>query len=207
MKKLLITTIIPLIMGTTFCAAEKKTEKEIKPLPEIAMGKPEASVTMVEYTSMTCPHCADFHLKVLPKIHTQYVNSGQLKVVHRDYPGDGLSLKATQLAYCGGPQLHQKMVSTFFKTQERWMFAKDPEAELKKIACENGLTKHQAESCLKDTELMDQIIKVRQEGQKTYNIKATPTLVVNGKIIPQALTFEEFQKLMDPLLVESKSKN
>ena len=193
-------------LSATSLWAENAPQADVKPLPEITLGKDSAPVTMIEYTSMTCPHCADFHLKVLPEIQKEYVEKGEVKVIHRDYPGDGLSLKATQLAFCGGPQLHQKMVTVFFQTQERWMFAKDPESELKKIACANGLTKQQATSCLQNTELMDQIIHARQEGQKRYNITATPTLVINGKVTPQGLTFEEFKGKVDPLLSKAAAK-
>ncbi|MEB3701609.1 DsbA family protein [Candidatus Bealeia paramacronuclearis] len=205
MAKKLMKVFVFLLIGTNYLYAANTKKESVKPLPEIVLGKEGAPVTMIEYTSMTCPHCADFHLKVLPEIKSQYVDQGQLKVIHRDYPGDGLSLKATQLAFCGGPQLHPKMVNVFFSTQERWMFAKDAEAELKKIAYENGMTKHQVESCLQNTELMDQIIQSRQEGQKSYNIKATPTLVINGKIIPQALTMDQFKTTITPMLVHKVS--
>jgi len=201
-----IIVLLGSILSATPLWAEEAANTDPKPLPEITLGKESAPVTMIEYTSMTCPHCADFHLNVLPEIQKKYVDKGEVKIIHRDYPGDGLSLKATQLAFCGGPQLHQKMVTTFFQTQDRWMSAKDPEAELKKIACENGLTKQQATSCLQNTELMDQIIHTRQEGQKKYNIAFTPTLIINGKVIPQGLTFEEFQGKVDPLLTKASAK-
>lgn len=205
MSKKIIVLLGSLLSAAHLCA-DSASKAEVKPLPEISMGKENAPVTMIEYTSMTCPHCADFHLKVLPEIEKHYVKKGEVKVIHRDYPGDGLSLKATQLAFCGGPQLHQKMVKAFFENQERWMFAKDPESELKKIACANGLTKQQATSCLQNTELMDQIIHARQEGQKRYNITATPALVINGKVTPQGLTFEEFKGKVDPLLSKASAK-
>lgn len=197
-----IIALFGFLLGSVQLWAADVPPEAAKPLPEICMGKEDAPVTMIEYTSMTCPHCADFHLKVMPEIQKAYVDGGELKVIHRDYPGDGLSLKATQLALCGGPQLYPKLVTVFFQNQGRWISAKNPEDELKKIACESGLTKQQATTCLQNTDLMDQIIQVRQVGQKTYNITATPTLIINGKIIPQALTFDEFKKKMDPLLVK-----
>ena len=203
---LAISVLIGSLLSTASLWAEETLKADIKLLPEITIGQENAPVTVIEYTSMTCPHCADFHLRVLPEIQKEYVEKGEVKIIHRDYPGDGLSLKATQLAFCGGPQLHQKMVTIFFQTQERWMFANDPENELKKIACENGLTKQQVTSCLQNTDLMDQIIRSRQDGQKKYNIAFTPTLIINGKIIPQGLSFDEFQRKVDPLLSKDTPK-
>lgn len=194
--------------------SEKKPEKQAKnvetkksvtkPLPEVSLGKKEAPVVMINYSSLSCGHCAHFHTDTLPEIMKKYIEPGHLRIVFRDYPGDQVSLKAHQLAWCKGEMKYLDLLKILYAAQDKWLFADDPVAALKVLALQNGITPQQFEACLKNQELLDQIIALRLEGQKKYNIKATPTIVINAKIYQQALTPEEFDKIMKPLLAAKK---
>lgn len=186
-------------------ASEKKANKApekvaVKPLPEISIGKKDALVTMINYSSLSCGHCAHFHSDTLPKLKEKYINPGYLRIIFRDYPGDQVSLRAHQLAWCKGEIKYLDFIKLLYENQEKWLFADDPVVSLKSIALQNGISSEQFEACLKNQELLDQIIALRLEGQKKYNITATPTIVINTKIYQKALTLEEIDAIMKPLL-------
>ncbi|MBY0500776.1 MAG: DsbA family protein [Alphaproteobacteria bacterium] len=191
-------------------AEEAKPTPTLRPLPDMCMGSEKAPIVVINYSSLTCVHCAQFHMSVLPKIEEKYIRPGHVRIIFRDFPGDQLSVKAHQLAWCKGEIKYFDFVKLLYTTQEKWLSAPDPLAALKSIALQNGVTPAQYEACLGNQELLDKIIQVRLEGQKKYMIKATPTIVINSKIYPKALTFEEFEELMRPLLapsLESVPKN
>src|ERR1700722_11236852 len=152
-----------------------KKEKSIsKSLPEMSMGDSKAPVTIIDYSSLTCAHCAKFHTNVLPKIEKDYIKPGYVRMIFRDYPGDQVSIKAHQVAWWRGEIKYLDFLKLLYETQEKWLSATDPVAALKSIALQHGITPKQFDTCLKNQELLDQIIQVRLEGQKKYNIKATP---------------------------------
>lgn len=182
----------------------------LKLLPDMCMGSEKAPVVVINYSSLTCVHCAHFHTSVLPRIEEKYIKPGHVRIIFRDFPGDQLSVKAHQLAWCKGEIKYFDFVKLLYATQEKWLSEPDPLAALKSIVLQNGVTPEQYDACLGNQELLDKIIQVRLEGQKKYMIKATPTIVINSKIYPKALTFEEFEEIMRPLLapsVESLPKN
>lgn len=177
-----------------------------KPLPEIGMGKKDAPVVMINYSSLSCGHCAHFYTDILPEIDQKYIKTGLLRIVFRDYPGDQMSLRAHQLAWCKGEIKYLDFMKLLYATQEKWLLASDPIAELKSIALQNDITAKQFEACLKNQEILDQIITMRLEGQKKYNITATPTIIINAKIYQKALTLEELDDIMKPLLASAAEK-
>jgi protein-disulfide isomerase len=186
---------------------EDKVKLVSKPLPEMGMGSSKAPVTIINYSSLTCGHCAQFHTAVLPKIEEKYIKPGYVRIIFRDFPGDQISINAHRLAWCKGEMKYLDFVKLLYSTQEKWLLAPDPVAALKSIALQNGITAEQFEACLKDQELLDKIIQLRLEGQKKYNITATPTIIINAKIYPRALTFEEFEEIVRPLLAPSLGKD
>lgn len=201
--------------GQAESASSVQTEKvaqeiPVKPLPEMSLGSPKAPVVIINYSSLTCVHCAHFHAAVLPEIEKKYIEPGLVRIIFRDYPSDQVSLCAHQLAWCKGELKYLDFVKLLYSTQEKWLQADDPIAALKSIALQNGITAEQFESCIKDNELMSKIVQLRLEGQKKYNITSTPTIIINAKIYPRALTFEEFEEIVRPLLaptLEKEKKN
>lgn len=186
----------------------KKTVEKVaeKSLPEISMGSKDAPVVMINYSSLSCGHCAHFHTDILPQIEEKYIKPGYLRIVFRDYPGDQVSLRAHQLAWCKGEMKYLDFMKILYANQEKWLLAPDPMIALKALALQNGIPAKQFDACLKNQELLDQIVAIRLDGQKKYNITATPTIVINAKIYQKALTLEEIADIMKPLLASSVEK-
>ncbi len=167
---------------------------------EVAIGHADAPVTVVEYASLTCPHCAHFHVDILPILEKRYIEPGKVRWVFRDFPLDRFALMAAMLAHCAGPERYPAFVSVFFETQQQWTRARDPLAALRSIAKLGGLTDEQMDACLADRELLDSILQMRLEGQQTYGVDSTPSFLVAGKLHAGAIEADQFAKLLDPLL-------
>lgn len=196
----------PSVKSTTETTKNSATEPKpaVTLLPEISLGDKKAPVVVIDYSSLTCTHCADFFLTVLPQIKTKYIDPGKVRIVFRGFPGDALSLQAEQLAWCRGTMKYMAIVKMLYENQEKWLTAANPELELKSLIAQNGISTQQIDSCLKDQELTDQILQIRQDAQE-YNIKATPTFVFNGITIHSGfLSLEEFASFIAPFLPEAE---
>jgi len=211
MKSLKLLALIVGFIGIAAIAVENQkaaphVEVSVKPLPDITIGEASAPITLIQYSAFSCSHCAEFHKDVLPKIEDKYVKTGEVRVILRDYPIDNPSLRASQLAWCAGPLRYRDLFDTLLDKQRQWLTSNDPVATLTVLAKSKGIDEEQFKKCLADGELMTQIIKQREEGREKYKIDATPTLVINDKVINYALTFEEFQAIVTPML-KGKTKN
>ena len=118
--------------------AEGKEKTSVRPLPEMSIGSSKAPVVVINYSSLTCGHCAQFHTEVLPKIEKNFVKSGYVRIIFRDYPGDQISIKAHQLAWCKGEIKYLDFVKLLYETQEKWLLAPDPVAALGRRAGADG---------------------------------------------------------------------
>jgi protein-disulfide isomerase len=186
----------------------KKEDKKAapKPLPEICMGDAKAPILIIDYSSLACNHCADFHLHILSKLKSKYITPGYVRLMFRDFPGDQVSLQAHQIAWSKGEMKYLDFVQLLYEHQDKWLSAKDPIAALKTFVVQHGISAEQFDKALKDQELLDKIINTRLEGQQKYKITATPTLVINTKIYPNALTLQEIDDILEPLLKPIKEK-
>ena len=170
---------------------------------ERILGNPNAPVTIIEYASLTCPHCAQFHTEVLPQLKERYIANGKVRLIYRDFPLDQTALAAAALAHCAGPERYFSMLDVLFETQSNWARAGDPIAALKRLGKLGGLTEQEMAACLADEELTDGILRQRLAGQNEYDIGSTPTFIIDGKAYPGARDVEEFGELIDPLLDQS----
>jgi protein-disulfide isomerase len=170
---------------------------------EHSLGNPNAPVTIIEYASLTCPHCAQFHTEVLPELKERYIAPGKVRLIYRDFPLDQTALDAAALAHCAGPDRYFRMLDVLFETQSNWARAEDPIAALKRLGKLGGLTDQEMAACLADEELTDGILHERLAGQNEYDIGSTPTFIIDGKAYPGSRDVEEFVKLIDPLLDQS----
>ena len=170
-----------------------------KAMAERVLGKPEAPIAITEYASLTCPHCARFHKETLPKIKAEFIDKGKAKLIFRDFPFDGLALRAAALARYAPPERYFAVLDTLFQQQESWSRAKDPLAALGNIGKLAGMSQAAVDACFKDTKLMDAIVQVRLDGEKTHGVDSTPTFIIGGKKISGAEPFETFDKLLKSL--------
>jgi protein-disulfide isomerase len=170
---------------------------------EQILGNPDAPVTIIEYASLTCPHCAQFHKEVLPQLKERYIAPGKVRLIYRDFPLDQTALAAAALAHCAGPERYFSMLDALFETQGNWSRADDPIAALKRLGKLGGLTDEKMDACLADQELAEGILRARLDGQNQYQIGSTPTFIIDGKAYPGSRDVEEFSALIDPLLDRS----
>ena len=167
------------------------------------LGNPAAPITIVEYASMTCPHCAHFTDEVLPELKKKWIDTGKVKLVLRDFPLDDEAVHASMIARCAPHDRFYAFVDTFFADQPNWATAPDYRAALSRLAALGGMSKEQVDACLKDTKLEDQVLGSRLVAANQLGVNATPTFFVNGTKFTGAPTVEEFDKLLSGLSAKS----
>ena len=170
------------------------------PPAERSFGRLDAPVTVVEYYSLTCHHCATFHRKVLPQVTRAFVTPGLVHLVYRDSPIDRVTLDATALAHAAGSERHKAMLDVLFASQDRWAHASDPRAELGRFGALAGLTPVQIEACWNDRGFLDAILQMRLDGERLFKVSSTPSFVIADRLHPGSLSFERFSALVGPLL-------
>jgi protein-disulfide isomerase len=164
------------------------------------VGSSTAPVTMIEYSSLTCPHCAAFHEETLPGLKARFIDQGKVKLVLRDFPLDQVALKGAVLAHCAGPERYPTFIDVFFAQQESWVQAPDPVAALKQLARLGGLAEAEADACLADKAMEDAVLQMRLKGQQQFNIQSTPTFIINGRTVAGNKTVDEFAAIIEPML-------
>ncbi len=169
-------------------------------IDDIVIGKPEAPVTIVEYASMTCGHCAAFHNNVYPKLKAKYIDAGKVKLIFREFPLDNLATAVSMLARCVGGEGPPAFISEMFKRQAEWAFAQgNPVPRLFEISRQMGFTQASFDKCLTDQKLLESIEAGRKRASDTFGVNATPAFFVNGKRLG-GVTLADFEKAIDPLL-------
>ncbi|MCP4934038.1 MAG: DsbA family protein [bacterium] len=164
-------------------------------LKDMAVGKADAPVTIIEYSSLTCPHCASFHKNVLPELKSKYIDTGKVRYVVREFPLDNLAVAGFMLARCKSDK-YNEIVEDLYMNQEAWAFVKDPLEKLKERAKKAGYTDESFNSCLRDQALLDKIVKVREKASTVFKVSSTPTLFVNGKLLRGASHIRQIEELM-----------
>ena len=170
--------------------------QDVRPDDRI-LGKADAPVTIIEYASLTCGHCAAFHNEVLPKVKQEWIETGKARLVFRDFPLDGLALGASMIAQCAPEGRYFPLLGAMFETQNQWTRAKDPRQELKKLAKLSGISDQQFEACVGDQAMLQKIRSNQQADAGKYKIESTPSFLINGKLISGSLPYEEFKKLLE----------
>jgi protein-disulfide isomerase len=171
------------------------------PLPELVLGSADAPITVVEYASMTCGHCANFHNKVFPTLKEKYVDTGKVRFIMREFPLDNLAAAASMLARCAGDGKTFPLISALFSKQDEWAFVRgDPKPELFKVAQQAGFTQEGFQKCLTDQKLLDDISSIRSRAVDAFGVNSTPTFFINGKKLNAGPTVEEFDKAFASIL-------
>lgn len=177
-------------------------EELMKPLEieELSYGPKDAKVTIVEYASLTCGHCATFHNKVFPEIKTKYIDTGKIRFIFRDFPFDQLAAAGSMLARCAGPGKELAMLGVLFEKQDAWV-VRNPIPKLFEIAKQAGFTQAKFDACLKDQGMLDKISAVRNRAAKEFKVDSTPTFFINGKRLDgRSDQIATFDKALEPLL-------
>ena len=171
-------------------------------LPDMGLGPANASVTITEYASMTCPHCAAFTENVFPKIKSEFIDTGKIRFVFREFPLDIKAAAGSMLARCIAKDDSAKYFAVndlLFKTQDDWVL-KDTAASLTRIGKQAGLSQEAVEACLKDQALLDKIAADQKFAAEVLKVSSTPTFFINGEMVKGETSFEEFDKKIKALL-------
>ena len=172
---------------------------EVAPLAEAlapkVMGNPSAPVTLTEFASLTCPHCANFHQNYLPAIKKDFIDTGKVKLVFNDFPLDGLALAGSMLARCGGDNRYFGFIEVLFRSQQTWSRAANPREALKQVSRLGGLSDAEFETCLANQELLTGIRKNAEDATKAHGITSTPSFMINGKLLDMK-SFDEMHGLL-----------
>lgn len=172
---------------------------EAPPLGERSLGSADAKVVIVEYASTTCPHCANFHTQIFPTVKKDYIDTGKVRFIFREFPLNDADLAAVMLARCAPEDKYFPLIDVYFEQQKSWA-AGNPRDELFKIAQLAGFTNESFEACLKNEQVAKGIIEGRERAEQEFGVDSTPTFFINGEILRGAESAEEFKKLIDAAL-------
>jgi protein-disulfide isomerase len=183
----------------TFALSGASHAQGEQPLPDMAVGKPDAPVTIIEYSSLSCPHCAAFHKEVYPALKSEYIDTGKARYVVREFPLNDAALAGAVIARCLPADRYFAFVSLLFEKQADWAFKEDALTPLKELAMQAGMNGDEFGKCLDNEDLQKKILAVREEGQKR-GVNATPSFFINGTLLKGAPTLPSFAEAMKPYL-------
>lgn len=167
---------------------------------DMVLGQADAKVTIIEYASLTCPHCAAFHNNVLSTLKERYIDKGQVKLVFRDFPLDGLALRAAMLPHCAGPERYFGLLGTLFARQQQWATSHDPLSALAAIARQAGMDEESFKSCIANKGVEDKVLQSQLEASKVLGVNSTPSFFINGTKYSGGLSLDQMRGIIDPLL-------
>jgi protein-disulfide isomerase len=170
------------------------------PLGDVALGPADAKVTIIEYASMTCPHCAAFHQETWPELKKRWVDTGKVRFVLREFPLDPLATAGFMLARCDGENKYYPIVDLLFSQQRAWAYAERPLDALRQMMKQAGFSQEKFDSCLKDQKLYDAVNTVKNRGMDVFKVNSTPTFFINGQRHPGNLSIDEIEKVIKPIL-------
>jgi protein-disulfide isomerase len=182
------------IAGSSSAVAQTEVNLSAALAPR-TIGSSDAKVVLVEYFSLTCSHCAQFHAETYPKLKEKYIETGKVRMEFRDFPLDQWALRAAALARCVPAKHYSAMIDVLMKQQASWARSPDPLDALLRIGQLAGLNRNAARACMTNAKLLDGIIASRLEGSKKHEVESTPSFLLDGEKV-RAYTFEEFEELL-----------
>ena len=189
---------------TPAVAQDVSVDKLMAPgeLPDITVGKKSATVTIVEYASMSCPHCAAFHKNVLPKLKEKYIDTGKALLVMREFPLNEVAVAVSMIARCAGDNdKTAALIDVYFDQQDKWLVRGDIVPKLLDLAKQAGFTKESFDKCLADEGLYKKLVKQRDVASKQFGVSRTPSFFINGKAVKgNIMNIDTFAQIIDPLL-------
>ena len=166
------------------------------PLGEMALGDPNAPNVVIEYVSMTCPHCQRFHADVYRPFKEKYVDTGKVYFIVREYPLDPLATAGAMVARCAPKERFFPLIDLMFENQRQWAFVTDPASALRDLVKQAGFTQESFQACLTNQEILDGVNWVKDRAAKEFGVGSTPTFFINGQMLKGALTLEEIDRAL-----------
>lgn len=174
------------------------------PLPEMSLGRPDAPVTIVQYASLTCPHCRAFHRETFPEFKRTYIDTGKVRYILREFPIGKQSGNATIALRCAPPDKYFTLYGKFMEQQTSWVSQEVRLEPIFAVAKQVGMTQAQFDSCLKNQAMIDGLKWVKERG-RTLGIIGTPNFFVQGKLVKKTLTTSDIREMVEPLLSAPRS--
>ncbi len=171
---------------------------------DFVVGNADAPVTIIEYASMSCSHCANFHINTLPELKKEYIDTGKVKFVFRDYPYNFPALIGSMVMRCTPDEVRYDYMNALYKLRENWVLEENVKTtqELYKIMQSGGMKKEDFEACLNNTDLENKIFNEIINAQKEFEIKTTPSFLINGNLVSGNKPIKEFRQIIDKILSE-----
>ena len=197
------------VLPFSACAQEEETATEAEtseetpsegiPYREIIIGDADAPLTIIEYASLVCPACSAFHTEVYPALKEEYIDTGRVRFVFRDFPTAPvqLAMAGSMLARCAPEGREALLLTTMFKRQREWVTSRDPRAALVGYAKLAGMSEESVDTCLQDQALFDKIVEVRDEAVEQFAVGATPTFFIGQEKLEGFRTLEDFTEIVD----------
>lgn len=195
-------------IGASATNSELDASEPAPAVPEVkegekVLGDAKAPVTIVEYFSLGCPHCRKFHETILPKLKTDYIDTGKVRLVFRDFPLDGISMAAATLTRCVNDLAYFAMVDTLFAQQETW-HVQNGAAQVANIAKNAGMDQAAFDACINDPARKGPVIESAKEGETKFQVNSTPTFFINDRVLKGVSEYEAFKATIDGALARAK---
>jgi protein-disulfide isomerase len=204
--QLLGTAAVTALIATSFPAlAQNVAPADLAvegPLGDVGLGPKDAKVTIIEYASLTCSHCAAFHKETWPELKKRYIDTGKVRFVLREFPLDPLATAGFMLARCDGEGKYYPITDLLFDQQRNWAFTDKPLDALRAMMRQAGFSQEKFDACLKDQKLYDAVNAVKNRGMEQFKVDSTPTFFINGQRHPGNMSIDELEKIIKPLLGE-----
>ena len=169
----------------------------------LSIGDSNAKVTVKVFSSLTCPHCASFHINVVPKIKEKYIENGNVQLIFIDFPLDQFAFNASKLLYCTDKKKQIFLLDNLYENQNNWTAGSNADqinSNLKNIVKDLGISSEQFDACINNEEISDKILNGRIEGHKKYSINSTPTIIINEKKLEDDASFKNIQKKIEKII-------
>lgn len=202
-KALLPAVFFAATAGFSLIAPPAPAQQSVQPAPasvEMVLGDRNAPFTLIEYASMSCPHCAEFHVTTLPRLKEEFIDTGKVRLVFREFPLDQPGLTGAVLARCAGPARFYLFLDVLFRSQAQWVTQPDVAGALTRLGEIGGVPAAQFQACLADRELSTGILQTRLNAEREFNVRSTPTFVIGDRVIEGALPFAQFKQVIDDVI-------
>lgn len=170
------------------------------------LGNPDAPVVIVEYASLSCPHCAHSHMETFPRLKEKYIDTGKIAYTYRNFPFNDPALRGAMLAECAGNEQFYKYVSVLMKSQDKWAFTSDYMGALRSIARIGGMSEEAFDACMKNEKIQNRIVAGMTWAANDLGVNSTPTTFINGEKLAGFQSIEALSSIIDPLLQKAAPK-
>ena len=207
MKKYILNNLLSYFFGFFLIFSPLAFAESVLDVTEkdFVMGVENAPITIIEYASLSCSHCADFHINTLPELIKEFVDTGKARIVFRDFPFNYPALLGSMVLRCVPENIRYEYSNALYQLQSKWVSRENKKTtqELYKIMQSGGMKKEEFNNCIKNIDLENKILQGLMDAQNEFNIKSTPSFLINGSLIEGNKPFKDFKQIIDKLLLEN----